>query len=132
MQDTLCELRFDVPLTADLSPRQFEKNWRALLAAQKMTALAMPPAHAVAARFRVCGPDVDGEHPSPLQPYLMARLSALPGTPTVAADPPLASSNWRGVKVWLSFRADALPALLQSSKLPKKKPIFPHFRGQRS
>lgn len=129
MQDMLCEIRFDVSLPADPSPRRFETRWRATLAAQKMTALATPPARAVAARFRVCGPDFDGEHLSPFQLYLVARLSALPGTPAVAADPPLPSPNWRGVKVWLSFRAADLPALLRQAK-PKS---FSHrYRGHRS
>ncbi len=116
MQDDLCELRFDIPLPDSRDPRQFERGWRAVLAAQHLTALAMPPAQTVAARFRLCGAAMGNEPPSALTRYLSLRLAALPGSPTVAADQPASSSDWHGVKIWLSYRSSDLTALLQKSK----------------
>ena len=80
MHESLCELRFDIPLLPGTDARRFERAWRAELAAQKMTALAMPPAQAITARFRVCG--LGGQ--SEMDRYLAARLAALPGHPAVA------------------------------------------------
>lgn len=110
----------------------FERGWRAQLAAQRLTALAVPPACALAARFRVCGLDAEALHPA-----LARRLHALPGGPRVQAEPDTApgedraSGDWQGVRVWLSYRAQDLPALL---KRPARKPAFPSsrpFRGRR-
>lgn len=130
MQNEMCELRFDVPLPHDGGPRQFEHVWRQVLAAQRLTALATPPAQAVSARFRLCGTSRDNsEHASALARYLPTRLAALPGAPTVVADPPAASPDWQGVKVWLSYRAPDLAALLQKSRKPSKKTH--HARGHR-
>lgn len=123
MQD-LCEMRFDVPLAANVDPNGFERGWRSLLAAQKMTALAMPPARAVSARFRVCGPDAAGDIAA-MDRFLRARLAALPGRPEVASEPSLPSPDWQGVKIWLSYPTDELQTLLRASK--KKSP----FRGRR-
>ena len=124
MQD-LCELRFDIPLPLGTDARCFERAWRAELAAQKMTVLAMPPAQAVAARFRVCGANSRAE----LAPYLAARLAALPGSPTVAREPSPPSPDWAGVKIWLSYRPGELTALLQTAKQKTKKPT--RNRGHR-
>jgi len=123
----LCELRFDVPLTAGRGDqaRSFERAWRAELAAQKRTALAMPGARAVAARFRVVGPDAPD-----LRRFLQARLAALPGGPTVTAetgnaetgnaDAPLQGhADWAGVQIWLAYPAADLPALLRAPKNAK-------------
>ena len=121
MQD-LCELRFDVSLPAGLDAARFERAWRAELAAQKMTALAMPPAQAVTARFRVCGRARQPE----LDRCLLARLAALPGGPTVAQEPDTPSPDWAGVKIWLSYRSRELAPLLQKTKKPTRK------RGHRS
>ena len=140
---SLCELRFDIPLTAgrEDETRGFERAWRAELAAQKRTALAMPPARAVTARFRVVGPETS---PS-FGRYLQARLAALPGGPTVtvhseAARTTQATSlrpDWAGVQIWLAYPAADLPALLHAakknaktnSKLNTKRSA--HFRGHR-
>ncbi len=124
MQDALCELRFDIPLPSDADARCFERVWRAELAAQKMTALAMPPSQAVAARFRVCGP---GGRPE-LSDYLAARLKALPGNPDVAREPPTSSPEWAGVRIWLAYRPQELTALLQTARQKTKKPT--RKRGQ--
>jgi hypothetical protein len=126
VQEELCELRFDVPLPPGGGSRQFEQGWRQVLAAQKLTALAVPPAEAVAARFRLCGTE---EADATLGRYLAVRLAALPGSPAVSAEAALPSPDWRGVKVWLSYRAPDLAALLRSSrqKSIKNKP----FRGRR-
>lgn len=123
MTETLCELRFDIPLPPGSNANRFEKAWRAQLAAQKMTALAMPPAQAVAARFRICGPDGQAE----MKRYLTARLAALPGSPSVICEMPALSQDWAGVKVWLSYRSQDLPALLQKTRQPSKK-TFPRQR----
>jgi hypothetical protein len=123
MQD-LCEMRFDVPLATNGDPKGFERGWRALLAAQKMTALAMPPARAISARFRVCGSNADGDAAG-MDRFLRSRLAALPGEPTVASEPSLLSPDWQGVKIWLSFQSDELQTLLRASK--KKSPL----RGRR-
>lgn len=136
----LCELRFDIPLTpgrGDESQR-FERAWRAELAAQKQTALAMPPARAVTARFRVVGPNAGPD----LRRYLQARLAALPGGPTVLpgseADPAtLGRPDWSGVQIWLTYPAADLPALLRASKKNAKTNAMPNrrrptrFRGHR-
>ena len=136
----LCEMRFDVPFAAGRADqaRLFERAWRAELTAQKKTALAMPPARAVAARFRVVGPDAPG-----LRRFLQARLAALPGSPTVTADadaPQPQYPDWTGVQIWLAYPAADLPALLRAPKNAKtnarsnakpnaNRPI--HFRGHR-
>ena len=122
--EPLCELRFDVPLAAGRGDqaRLFERAWRAELTAQKRTALAMPPARAVAARFRVVGPDAPD-----LRRFLKARLAALPGGPTVTADaetgnaeaPQTARADWAGVQIWLAYPAADLPALLRAPKNAK-------------
>ena len=118
MQD-LCELRFDILLPPGTDARCFERAWRSELAAQKMTPLAMPPAQAVAARFRVCGLN---ERPE-LDVYLAARLSALPGNPEVLQEASnVPSPDWVGVKVWLSYRSGELTALLQGGRQKTKKP----------
>ncbi len=116
MQDDLCELRFEVPLPAGADVLGFECGWRETLAAQKLTALAAPPAAAVAARFRLCGTDFDDARVSAWNHYLTARLAALPGTPAVAADPSGVSHDWHGVKIWLSYHSRDLSALLKTSK----------------
>ncbi len=130
MRNGLCEMRFDVPLSEGSGPRQFERGWRETLAAQKLTALAMPPAQAVSARFRLCGPALSAEQASAWERYLPARLSALPGSPTVVADPPAPSADWQGVKIWLAYPTQDLAALLHKSKKPARKssPIRGHRR----
>ena len=128
MQTALSELRLDIPLPAGADARGFERGWRETLAAQKLTALAAPPSAAVSARFRLCGPDLGGERGSAWERYLTARLSALPGTPSVAADPAHAASEWQGVKVWLSYPSRDLAAVLKKSK---QKPHSSHHRGRR-
>jgi hypothetical protein len=125
VQDDLCELRFDVPLADGDGPHQFERGWRAVLAAQRLTTLAMPPAHAVSARFRLCGTSPQSEETAALSRYLPARLAALPGTPSVAAEAPSAATDWRGVRIWLAYPAHDLPGLMQRSKQTK------HPRGRR-
>lgn len=92
MQESLCELRFDISLPPGTDARRFERAWRAELTAQKMTALAMPPAQAIAARFRVCGLNEQPE----MNSYLAARLAALPGHPEVAGEPGVPSPDWTG------------------------------------
>lgn len=109
-------MRFDVPLPEGGGPRQFERSWRATLAAQKMTALVMPPANTISARFRLFGPALTGEQTSAWAHYLPTRLGALPGSPAVAADPPALSPDWQGVKIWLAFPAQDLAALLHKPK----------------
>ena len=135
----LCELRFDIPLTAGRGDegRRFERAWRAELAAQKRTALAMPPARTVTARFRVVGPDARPD----LRRYLQARLAALPGGPTVtphseASQGASLRPDWAGVQIWLAYPAADLPALLRTPKTAKtnttpntKRPN--RFRGHR-
>ena len=123
-QIPLCEMRFDVPLAAGRGDqaRLFERAWRAELAAQKKTALAMPPARAIAARFRLVGPDAPD-----LRRYLQARLAALPGGPTVTADaeasaPQSLRPDWAGVQIWLAYPAADLPALLRGRKNAKTNP----------
>ena len=119
MQEQTCELRFDVPLAPGAGgDRGFERAWRAELSAQKMTALAMPPAQAVGARFRVCGPD-GGSGRGELERTLASRLAALPGGPAVTREPSAPAPGWSGVRVWLSYRAADLPALL--GKTPESK-----------
>ncbi len=120
MQDA-CELRIDVPLPPDSSPSEFERAWRAALCAQRLTALAVPPARALRARFRVCGPSSDA-----LRRHLPLRLAALPGAPVVQAETDSASGDWQGVRVWLSYPARDLPALLKRPKAPSPFP-----RGRR-
>lgn len=116
MAETLCEMRFDIPLPPGTDSRCFERAWRAELAAQKLTALAMPPAAAVTARFRTCGAD---SQPA-LEQYLAARLAALPGNPEVAQELAGPSMEWTGVKIWLAYRAADLTALLQKTKSKTK------------
>ena len=128
MQDDLCELRFDIPLPPGVDAHGFERGWRESLAAQKLTALAAPPAAAVSARFRLCGADFEAERMSAWSHYLTARLAALPGTPDVTADPAGASPDWQGVKIWLSYSSRDLAALLKKSK--QKSHSF-HHRGRR-
>ena len=127
MQTSLCELRFDVPLPDGADARGFERGWQETLAAHRLTALAAPPSAAVSARFRLCGLG-PGERLTAWDRYLTARLSALPGTPTVAADPASPSSEWQGVRVWLSYPARDLAAVLKKSK---QKPHSFHPRGRR-
>ena len=115
MQDDLCELRFDVPLPAGADVRGFEAGWRETLAAQKLTALVAPPAAPVSARFRVCGPGFESERLAAWNRYLTARLTALPGAPSVAAEQAGASPDWRGVRIWLAYRSRDLSALLKKS-----------------
>jgi hypothetical protein len=109
--DELCELRFDISLPPNADARRFERGWREALAAQRLTALAMPPTEVVAARFRVSGPSI-----STLERYLPTRLAALPGVPHVAAEAASPSSDWQGVRIWLSYRAHDLSALLANAK----------------
>jgi hypothetical protein len=111
VQDELCELRFDIPLPPEADPRRFERGWRDALAAQRLTALAMPPAETVAARFRLCGPSA-----ASLEHYLSARLAALPGAPRVSAEAVSSSPDWQGVRIWLSYRTHDLTALLTQAK----------------
>ena len=116
--------------------RLFERAWRAELTAQKKTALAMPPARALTARFRVVGPDAPD-----LCRYLRTRLAALPGGPTVTAEAGAEISqslrpDWAGVQIWLAFPAADLPALLRAPKNAKTNPKpnanrHARFRGQR-
>lgn len=120
-QTPLCELRFDIPLAAGYGDRArlFERAWRAELAAQKKTALVMPPAQTVAARFRVVGPDTPG-----LRRHLQTRLAARPGGPVVttdfeAATPQHGRPEWSGVQIWLAYPAADLPALLRAPKNAK-------------
>ncbi len=114
-------MRFDVPLAAGRGDeaRRFERAWRAELAAQGKTALAMPPARAVSARFRVVGPEAQPE----LGRYLRARLAALPGGPAVLPEEASPASplrpDWTGVQVWLAYPAADLPALLRTPKTAK-------------
>jgi len=122
MQDE-CELRLDVPLPLNGTTGHFERGWREVLSAQHLTALAVPPAHALAARFRVCGLTDEALHR-----YLPHRLSALPGGPRVQAEPDSPPGDWRGVRIWLSYRAQDLPALLQ--RAPRKLSCRA-FRGRR-
>lgn len=117
MQDE-CELRLDVPLPPNSTTQHFERGWREALSAQRLTALAVPPAHALAARFRVCGLADEA-----LRRYLPHRLHALPGSPSVQAEPDSPSGDWRGVRIWLSYRTQDLPALLQR---PARKPKPSH------
>ena len=117
MQEMLCELRFDIPLADRATGPTFERAWRDELSAQRMTALAMPPAQALAARFRVCGSGDTSE----LDRYLPTRLAALPGSPVVAREPSEPVPGWSGVRVWLSYRAQDLPALLGKAKTHPKK-----------
>ena len=126
MQNEMCELRFDIPLPPDGGPRQFEREWRGVLTAQRLTALAMPPAEAVTARYRLCGTIPSVEQMSALARYLPARLAALPGSPVVAAEAPVTSPDWQGVKIWLSYRSCDLTTLLQKSK--KSSPPRGHRR----
>ena len=146
MQETpassfLCELRFDISLPfragagQEAETRRFERAWRAELAAQRKTALAMPPAQAVAARFRIVGTEGRPE----LHRYLRARLAALPGSPTVLSEPAALREDWAGVQIWLSYPAADLPGLLRTSqtkvnakvekRLALKGPL--RFRGHR-
>ncbi len=122
MQDE-CELRLDIPLPPNGTTQHFERGWRAQLSAQHLTALAVPPAQALAARFQVCGPADEALHQ-----YLPHRLAALPGAPRVQAEPDSPPGDWRGVRIWLSYRAQELPALLQR---PPRKPNFPSFHAFR-
>lgn len=117
----LCEMRFDVPFATGRADqaRLFERAWRTELTAQKKTALAMPPARAVAARFRVVGPDTPG-----LRRHLQTRLAALPGGPVVttdfeAATPQHGRPEWSGVQIWLAYPAADLPTLLRAPKNAK-------------
>ena len=128
MQDDLCELRFDIPLAGGADAQGFERGWRDVLAAQKLTALTAPPASAVSARFRLCGAGLEDERTSAWNRYLTARLAALPGTPSVAAESASTSPDWRGVKIWLSYRSRDLAALLKKSK---QKPKPSYLRGRR-
>jgi len=136
----LCELRFDILLAAGRGDetQRFERAWRAELAAQKRTALAMPPARAVTARFRVVGPNALLD----LRRYLPLRLAALPGGPTVtlhseAAQTASGGLDWTGVQIWLAYPAADLPALLRTptknaktnAKTSTKRPT--RFRGHR-
>ncbi len=131
MQDH-CELRLDVPLPPDGTTRHFEQAWREALSAQRLTALAVPPAQALTARFRVCGLADEALHR-----YLPYRLHALPGAPRVQAEPDSPPGDWQGVRIWLSYRAQDLPTLLQRAL---RKPSAPSsrafssraFRGRRS
>jgi len=124
MQDE-CELRLDVPLPLGGTAGHFERGWREVLIAQRLTALAVPPAQALTARFQVCGPADEALHR-----YLPHRLHALPGGPRVQAEADGPPGDWQGVRIWLSFRAQDLPALLQ--RLPRKPASFPPVRGRRS
>lgn len=131
----LCELRFDIPLMPqgrETEARQFERAWRTELAAQKKTALAMPPAQAVAARYRIAGPEAGPE----MHRYLQSRLAALPGSPSVAAEPDARMGDWAGVQIWLSYPAADLPALLRTKQTKVNQKSVPkgrnHFRGHRS
>lgn len=136
----LCELRFDIPLIAGRGDeaQHFERAWRAEMAAQKRTALAMPPARAVTARFRIVGlnPPLD------LRRYLQARLAALPGGPTVtchseASQATFLRPDWVGVQLWLAYPAADLPALLRAPTKNAKTNTKPNikrptrFRGHR-
>jgi len=125
----VCEIRFDIPLApapksgasdAD-EARAFERAWRAHLQSHRMTALATPPARAVAARFRICG---GGVRPA-LGRHLQTRLAALPGGPSVVASADSARTDWSGVQVWLSFPASDLPALLRKQHPAKQRPRKP-------
>jgi hypothetical protein len=127
MQDE-CELRLDIPLPPDGTTKHFEQGWRAQLSAQRLTALAVPPAQALAVRFRVCGLADEA-----LRQYLPHRLHALPGAPRVQAEADDSTqSDWRGVRIWLSYRVQDLPALLQRPPRKPAFPSFPAFRGRRS
>ena len=128
MQTGLCELRFDIPLPAGADAHGFERGWRETLASQKLTAIAAPPSAAVSARFRLCGRDWEDGRVSTWSHYLTARLSALPGAPSVAADPAQASSDWHGVRIWLSYPSHDLAALLKSKR---KTTHSSHPRGRR-
>ena len=125
MQEDLCELRLDIALPDGADARGFESAWRETLAAQRLDA-----AKALSARFRLCCDDLDAARASAWTLYLTARLSALPGTPSVAAAPPTAafSADWRGVRVWLGYRTHDLAVLLRKSKTPKKSA---RIRGRR-
>ena len=69
----------------------------------------MPPAKAVSARFRLCGTSPQSEQTTALTQYLPARLAALPGTPSVAAEAPTPTPGWQGVRIWLAYPAQDLP-----------------------
>ena len=99
-----------------------------MLAGQKLTALTLPPASAVAARFRLCGTDFADQRGSAWNHYLTARLAALPGAPTVTSDTAGASPDWRGIKIWLSYPARDLAALLKKTR---QKSHSSHYRGRR-
>jgi len=136
----LCELRFDIPLTVGRGDegQRFERAWRAELAAQKRTALAMSPARVVTARFHVVGPDARPD----LRRHLQARLAALPGglVVTLHSGAPQAApggADWTGVQIWLTYPAADLPALLRTPKKSAKTNTKPNmkrpacFRGHR-
>ena len=129
VQDDFSELRFDVPLPPEADAGGFERGWRDLLAAQKLTALTLPPASAVSARFRLCGMDFEGQRKLAWNHYLTVRLGALPGAPAVTTDTIGASPDWRGVKIWLSYPSRDLATLLKKSK---QKSHSSHYRGRRS
>lgn len=129
MSEERCEMRFDISLPNGGGTREFERRWRETLAAQKMSALAMPPARTLAARFRLFGPPLMGDQSSAWERFLPMRLAALPGQPTVSAEPPVIGSDWQGVKIWLTYSPQELTVLLQKLKKPTAK--FRPARGNR-
>lgn len=122
---SLCEVRVDVPLSRDASPAAWERAWRRTLAKSRLTGLASGGANVVSVRVRMC--NVAGTNADALALFLPTRLQALPGNPIVQIDSPVYDGDWRGVRVWLSFASDALPALLRRPK----KPFNPFVKGRR-
>lgn len=120
MPQSLCEVRVDVPLAGTQTPAAWEKSWRKTLSLARLSALASAPAVVVNARARVCGPSA--RPASELAQWLPGRLRALPGTPSVSVETTEESGDWQGVKVWLSYSAESLPALLRRPK--KSVPSF--------
>ncbi len=113
--EELCELRLDIPLPNDADARGFERAWRETLAAQRLDA-----SQPCAARFRLCCADLDAARASAWTQYLTARLAALPGGPSVAADVAAPPPDWRGVRVWLAYRPRDMAAVFKKSKKPAR------------
>ena len=125
MPQSLCEVRLDIPLAGTQTPIAWEKSWRKTLSVSRLSALASAPAVVVSARACVCGKST--QPASELAQWLPNRLRALPGNPAVSVETLDETGEWQGVKVWLSYSAESLPALLRR---PKK--IVPSFvKGRR-
>jgi hypothetical protein len=118
VREEYCELRLDVTLEDGADACAFEQSWRAALAARRLDGKAKP----ASVRFRLCWAGLDAVRADAWTQFLSARLSALAGSPPVAAESATPPGDWRGVHIWLAYHPQDMTALLRKSRKLSSRP----------